>query len=666
MIPTREIYWNISGGKIVYLFMVISLALMVWGFWRRWRLWRLGGPEPRTDRPWERVKGFLKNAFAHARQLRESLPGLMHLFIFSSFGILFIATLMIAVEENFGVHFLHGTFYLFYSLITDIFGILGIVGLAIALMRRYIQRPERLDNILSDHVTLALLLAIFLTGFGVESLRMAATELREQAPFAPWSPGGYAAAHLFSSLSEPSLLMAHKAFWWVHAVLAFLFIGYVGWGKLSHIFYSSLNTYLRNLGPSGVIHPIDFEDESIETFGKSKINEYSWKQLLDLDACTRCGRCQDRCPAHLSEKPLSPKKVILDMGNHLAEWGPSLLAGKEPEGGTPLIGGAVQEDEFWSCLTCGGCHEACPVFIEHVPKMLEMRRYVVMMESRMPEDTKLFLKCMDERFHPWKGTPLSRTEWYEGMEVKELSKEPRAELLLWVGCTGSLVERTVKVAQAVARLLKTAGVDFGVLGEEEVCCGDPARRVGGEYTYQIHVQKLIETFKKYDIGRILTFCPHCYNTFKNEYPAFGGEFEVFHHTEFLSHLLREGRLKPSQTLGDGLLTYHDSCYLGRHNGLYEAPREIIRSLPGVSYREMELSRWKGFCCGGGGGHALMEIPIGERINNMRVDQVLQRGASTVALACPFCMVMFDDGIKNREAEGRLTALDIAELLEKAL
>ncbi len=687
MEPTREIYWNIAFGELIYLLAVIAVGAMGWGIWQRVQLWRLGGGEARFDRIPERLWGLVAEVFGHKRMLRESYPGLMHLFIFYGFFGALVATSLIAVQEWTGVHFLKGTFYLWYSLLADLAGIVGIVGIGMALWRRLVVRPPRITSVLDDHVALWLLLLVFVQGFLVEGLRIAATELRQNPSWAPWSPGGYAVALLLQDLGPGSLRGLHRISWWFHAVTAFVLIGYLGYGKFNHIWYGLLNIFFRNLSPSGKLAFIDIEaametrPDAIETLGVSRIEQYTWKGLLDLDACTNCGRCQDVCPAYLSGVPLSPRKLIQDMKAHLSAAGAARKKAPSPDEKTegeapapvPLFGEpapgaplpAVLEEELWGCRTCGACQQECPVYIEHIPKMVDMRRYLVMMESKTSEDARQFLKSLEDRHHPWVGAPHNREEWYEGLGVKVLGKGERAEYLFWVGCTGSMIDRNIEVTRAMVKILKAGGVDFAVLGPEEVCTGDPARRAGGEFTFQLCAKKNIATLGAYGVKKIITTCPHCFNTYKNEYPDFGGRYEVIHHTQLIGELIRSGRLRVKRAFDS--LTYHDPCYLGRHNGVYDAPREVLHQISKEGgFQELRRARDRSLCCGAGGGYAWMDDNPKRRINHMRLEDVKASGARTAAVSCPFCMQMFDDALKALDPDRQIRAADIAELVAEAL
>ena len=691
MEPAREVFWNIPFGEIIYALAAVAAGVFIYALYRRYKLWRLGGPDNRFNQLGKRTRLFLVSAadlllhrkffgvadgLGHRRFLlkdlrpREFYPGLIHFLIFAGCIIFLLGSFLDFISHYF-FHFLHGGFYLGYSLVVDVFGILVLLGVVLALVRRYLQRPDRLDNKAEDLIALFLILAVVASGFIVEGFRLAATELKTSPDWAPWSPGGYALALAFSGLSQTALLAWHQVTWWLHVLISLGAIIYVSlsWNRLWHIITATVNVFFRNLAPRGALVPIDIE--ATETFGAAKIEDFSWKHLLDLDACTRCGRCQDNCPAYLSGKPLSPKKLIQDLRSSLMERGPALLKNKTGaaspgEVGRTLIGGVVSEDEIWNCTTCYACQEVCPAGIEPVAKVMEMRRNLVLEQASIPETGESALKSIEARGHPWRGTTLSRTDWAEGLEVKTLADDSDIDVLFWVGCTEALEERSTRVARAIARILKLAGVNFGILGVEETCCGDPARRLGNEYLFQLQAQGNIERFQNYGIKKIVTGCPHCYNTLKYEYPPFGGDFEVVHHTRVIADLMREGKLGHIKSSG-GIITYHDACYLGRCDDIYDLPRQILHSIPGTNLVEMARNRERSFCCGAGGGHLwLEEQKQGQRINEMRTEQAMALNASVIATACPYCRQMFEDGIKSKEAETSLKAMDIAELIAEAI
>ncbi|RPJ52635.1 MAG: (Fe-S)-binding protein, partial [Acidobacteria bacterium] len=523
-------------------------------------------------------------------------------------------------------------------------------------VRRYGARPLRLWEPRRGEgyaLFLWLLLAVLVSGFLVEGLRIVAT----RDPWGLWSPGGWLTARALGGIGAGQLQLWHRLVWWGHAVLAFVFIALVPFTLIRHILVAPANIALRRPQPSGVLAPEALEEA--EHFGVSSIQGFPRKDLLDLLACTECGRCQAACPAWATGKPLTPKGVVIDLRDHL--YANTL---RQPDGRT-MVGEVVGEDAIWACTTCGGCHQACPVFIEPIPKLVDMRRFLVMEEARFPAPMQAALRGLENRGHPYQGAVPSRTAWAEGLDVPLLAEKGTAEYLYWVGCAAAFDERNQKVARAFARLLQAAGVDFAILGEEERCTGDFARRIGHEFLFQMQAQANVETLNRYGVTRILTTCPHCYNTLRHEYRPFGGTYEVLHHSEFLARLLREGRVRPGVT-ETRRLAYHDSCYLGRHNGIYGAPRAVLDGLPGVRRRELPRHAENSFCCGAGGGLMWSEERTGTRINVARTEEVLGADVEVVGTACPFCLSMFEDGIRAKDATERLRALDVAEVLAGAL
>jgi Fe-S oxidoreductase/nitrate reductase gamma subunit len=685
MVPSREIFWNIQYGEILYILGAIVIGVFAYAIYRRYRMWRLGTPDnrlaPLSKRVWAFIVTTIVDGIFHRKffgvanglgrrrlsagdlKPREFYPGIAHFLIFAGCIVLLLGAFLDFISHYF-FHFMQGSFYLGYSVVTDSFGILVLIGVILAVIRRYGQKPDRLDNTPDDLIALVLIGVVVVTGFIVEGLRIAATELKATPDWAAWSPGGFLLAQAFRGLSQESLLLWHRINWWLHMVIAFGAIAYVClyWNRLWHIVISPANVFFRSLKPKGALAPIDLE--KAEHFGASKIEDFTWKQLLDLDACTRCGRCQDNCPAYISGKPLSPKKMTQDLKRSFVERARLKTKTENPDSRRPLIGEVVTEDELWACTTCFACQEVCPVWVEPVNKVVDLRRNLVMEQANIPETAEGALRSIESRGHPWRGTTLSRTDWAEGLGVKTIAEDKDIELLFWVGCTEALEDRSLKVSQAVAKLLKLAGIKFAILGAEESCCGEPARRLGNEYLFQMQAQKNIELMKGYGVKRIVTACPHCFNTIKNEYPQFGGEFEVIHHTQLIARLIKEGRLKINKARGE-VVTYHDPCYLGRYNDIYQPPRQILKNIPGTKIVEMEQNRERGFCCGGGGGHMWLEEHTGRRINELRTEQALETKAQTVITACPFCLQMFDDGIKAKAAEEKLKVMDIAELVARS-
>ncbi len=687
MVPTREIFWNIRFGEIIYIPAIIATGILIHAIYQHYRVWRVGHPANRFKHLKKRIQNFTSIAlldgiihrkifgvasgsghgFTSAKDLlpREFYPGLVHFLIFTG-SIVFLLGAFLDFISYYFFHFMEGNFYLGYSAAVDSLGILAIIGVILAIVRRYIQKPERLDNRRDDLVSLLLILALILAGFIVEGLRIAVTELKLAPEWAPWSPGGYILALAFSELSQGTLLIWHRIMWWFHAFLALGAIAYVSlsYSKLSHIILAPINVFFRNLEPRGALVPIELE--TAETFGAAKIENFNWKQLLDLDACTRCGRCQDACPAYFSGKALNPKKVIQDLKTHLHEVYPVTPWGKPVESRPDMLTDIITAEVIWDCTTCFACQEVCPVYVEHIDKIIDMRRSLALERSHFPESAREVLNCLRAREHPWRGTTATRTDWSSGLGVKALSENSNIDILYWVGCTAALEGRNMKVSAATARILQAAGTNFGILGTEEICCGDPARRMGDEYLFQTLCRKNIELLKSYNVEKILTTCPHCFNTLKNEYPQFGGNFEVIHHTQFIADLIRDGKLKLGALNGNKVVAYHDSCYLGRYNDIYRAPRNILKAISGIKKVELACSGSRSFCCGGGGGHMWIDEEADKRINIRRTEQIIETKADIVATACPYCLSMFEDGLKTKGVGESVKAMDLSELVVQAL
>lgn len=680
----RQIYWNIPEHSLIYLVFTVVLVVFLYSCYHRYLLWTIGRPDKRTDKPVERIKSVLVYGFGHARLLKEPYPGVMHFFLFWAFVILFFLGAFLDFLQVFlGRHFLKGAGYLSISFLLDIVGLLAIAGIIMALVRRYVLKPSRLDSRPEDAYSLVLLLAIFTTGYLLEGLRITATG-------DPWiwaQPGGALFAAWSSGWPLSIKQTVHHIFWWVHGLLAMAFILYIPYSKLFHIFLGPVNQFCRSLEPKGNLVPLDLENEEIEVFGVEKIEDFTWKHLFDTEACTRCGRCQDNCPAFLSGKALSPKKLIQDLHDHFLEKAPIILAQRKASfQGNPgnnqhesavadrtaqailnkaLIGEVIAEEALWACTTCRACMEACPIFVEHVPKVVDMRRELVLMESRFPGQAQMAFRNIENNANPWGIGRATRADWAVDVGVKTLAEvKEGVEILYWPGCAGAFDVRNRKVTAATVKLLQAAGINFAILGTEEKCCGDSARRLGNEYLFQTLARENIEIMNSYQIKKIITQCPHCFNTLKNEYPQFGGNYQVLHHTQYLAGLIKEGRLKPGRKITK-IATYHDSCYLGRYNDVYREPREILNAI-GLYIIEMERHRDRSFCCGAGGGRMWLEEAEGRRINVMRIEQALERKPEIIATACPFCLTMLSDGLKYKGIEDGIEVLDLAELLAHSL
>ena len=678
---TREVFWNIQYTWLVYVLMVPTLAVFAWGFWLKIRRWRAGRPAARFDRLGERFKLFLRNAVGQGRTLRSRYAGLFHSLVYTGFIVLFLATTVVAIHHDTPLHIMKGHFYLiFQSLIVDIFGLFVLVGVALAAVRRWVSKPAKL--VYTDEASW-ILVAIFVmafTGFMVEGWRIAVTD----DVWAAWSPVG----NLFATASDPfmsdaAMQTGHVVVWWFHLAVAFGFIAWVPFSKMSHVVTAPLNIFTANLdGYGGSLKAIDFE--TAERFGINHLGDFTWKDLLDFDACTECGLCTDVCPANTVGKSLSPRDIILDLQALMHKRGDSLLANGSGNGSgsgngdaelLPIIDQktAVSPEALFACTTCAACMEACPVHIEHLPKIVDARRYLVMEEAEFPEGMMDMMNSLEQRKHPFAGTQFSRVDWTEGLDIDvmaDMDDPGEAEVLMWVGCGGALVERNRNTVRATAKLLKKAGVKFAILGREESCSGDPARRVGNEFLFEMLAKGNVETLGRYGVRKVVTSCPHCFNSFKNEYPQFGGQYEVYHHTQFLDQLVGSGRLQangPGAEANRGeTITFHDPCYLGRHNGEYDAPRNLLAQLGGARKVEMQRSRNQSFCCGGGGGMAFVDEPPDQRVNQERAQEAVDTGADVVAVGCPFCATMLDDGVNARRGDRDVKVKDVAELLWDAV
>jgi Fe-S oxidoreductase len=514
---------------------------------------------------------------------------------------------------------------------------------------------------------------VLFTGIIVEGLRLGGDEIPAgNENWSYWSPAGWVVAKILGGAGESTLLDVHTGFWWFHVVGAFGLLSLMAITKFRHIVFGPVNGFLKRPAGQAYLAPMgDFEAlmESGSSLGAGKLQDFTWKQLFDADTCVRCGRCTDACPAWTAGQPLSPMAIIQNLKTYMNHAGPLLIAGKDPAEHLEqeLVGGYIRDESLWACRTCMACVDACPVMIEHVPTIVDMRRYLVMEQARIPATAQAALQNIEQRGHPWSGTQLTRETWIgqlaaEGVDVPIF--DGTQEYLYWVGCSGALVERNLPITKAVAKLLVASGTSFGVLGQAETCNGDPARRMGNEFLFATMAEANATTMNELGVRRVITACPHCFNTFKNEYPDFGGKYEVTHHAEFLQMLVARGKLQPKAMAGQ-TITYHDSCYLGRGNGIYDAPRDVLSTIPGVKLVEMPRSGPNGMCCGAGGGNMWQE-ESGTRVNHLRAAEAANTGAQIVATACPFCIQMFEDGIpavQPNEDTRSIKAFDIAELLE---
>ena len=682
---TRQIYWNISHIWVMYLLLLPTAAVACYGIYRHFARWRSGLPAARFDRPADRVRLLVTHALAQRRTARNRYAGLFHRLITYGFIVLTIATTVVALDADFGTAIMRGNFYLYFqSFVVDIFGALVMIAILMAAARRYFTRPKNLVYTNEATVILAAIFLMCLQGFLIEGWRIAATN----DAWGAWSPFGNAVARASLQLmSVEAIRGAHGGVWWSHVVLSFGFIAWVPYTKMMHVITAPLNIYTASLLPLGAtLRSIDFE--KAESFGVNSLKDFTWKDLLDLDACTECGRCTSVCPANVVGKELSPRDIILQLRHLMHEEfriSDFEFRNVKPEdkngyaaSSNYLDQSTIRNSKFeiigavpatsplslWQCTTCAACMEACPVFIEQMPKIVDMRRHLVMEETEFPDTMQEAILSLERRGHPFSGTQATRLDWTEGLNVRQVSETTDAEVLLWVGCGGALIERNQRVTRATAQLLDQAGVKFAIMGREEKCSGDPARRIGNEFLFELLAKENIANLNRYSVKKVVTACPHCFNTFRNEYPQYGGVFEVFHHSEYLAALVSEGRLQAPMG-SDKKITFHDPCYLGRQNGVYDAPRELVQISTRQTVVEMERSRNKSFCCGGGGGMSFVEEPPDKRVNQERAREVLEAGADVLAVGCPFCMTMMEDGINSRRGERDVKVMDVSELLWEA-
>lgn len=656
---TREIYWNVGHGPWtlvpMYLLALGAIGLLVWGFMQRLKVYKLGQPLDRTDQPRERLKIALMNVLLQKKVTRIPWPGMVHGLFLWGFVLLVIGTTLIVIQADFtdlffDYIFLKGNFYKLFSIVLDFAGLICIIMLGGLLIRRYFFTPEGLEIKDDDLIMHSLLFAILVTGFLIEGSRMAVTELG--TPVANWSPIGYLVAQMISGMGEGGLRAMHKVTWWIHFLLVMLFFIIIPLTKFRHILTTSANYFFADRGPKGKLVSLDLEDEDAESYGASQLKDMTWKDIFDADACTLCKRCQDRCPAFATGKPLSPMKVVNQLGE---------VAFNDAEAN--LID-TVEKDALWSCTTCMACQDICPASIEHVSKIVEMRRSMVLMEGEFPgEEVMAAMEATEVNGNPLGIGYAERGDWAEELGVKSLSEDSDVDILYFVGCYGSFDKRNIAVAKSFVTLCQAAGVKVGILGKEEKCCGEPMRKMGNEYLYQTLAGENIETIKGYGVSKIVTSCPHCYNTLAKDYGDLDLDVEVVSYTVFLEELLDSGKLKVHS---EGLsCTYHDSCYLGRHNDIYEAPRKLIKAAGG-DLVEMEKSLDQSFCCSAGGGRIMAEEKIGERINVTRVNMAVETGVDVLVSNCPFCLTMFEDGVKGAEVEDKLAPKDITEILAERI
>lgn len=637
---------------------------------------KIGKPDDRFGNIGERIKQTLIVAIGQKKILRDKKAGPIHAGIFWGFLILLFSAAN-SVLTGFGIvnifNYL-GPIYSIITILTDIFIALIIIAVLGALYRRYIQKVERLPKNKDEKVeAFAILITIF---FIVTSLLFENAAMITLGTHPSWAvnPLASAIAPIFS-VSAASVI--YNVAWWLHIILILAFMNFLPYSKHLHVLTSVPNVFFSNLGPTNKLEKIDFEDESAEKFGIVDIDDLSWKTIMDGYTCTHCGRCTSVCPANQTGKILDPREIIVQIRHRTEDVAPIMLKQKEAKAAgneyqpteaeqvlldKKLVGDYVKPEALWQCTTCSACMEECPVNIEHVPAIVGMRRSLVLMEADFPQELAGAFNNIENNAAPWAFPQEERAKWAEGMDVQEAADKPNFDILFWVGCSGSFDDRSKNITQSFAKLMNKADINFAILGKEEACNGDPARRGGNEYLADMYVKMNIETMGNYNVKKIVTTCPHCFNTLKNEYPDFGGNYEVIHHSEFLEQLIDQGKLPFNHDVKKELsVVFHDSCYLGRLNKNYDSPRNTIKSIPGLTVLEPERNKDNGFCCGAGGARMFMEETEGKHINIERTEELLSTGAKTIALNCPFCMTMINDGVGSTGAEN-IQVKDISEIL----
>ncbi|SMQ81827.1 Fe-S oxidoreductase [Bacillus sp. OV166] len=643
----------------------------------------------------ERINAVLVNVFGQRKLFKDKKSGLMHLVLFYGFFIIQVGLVEIIIKGFIrGYEFPFGGAYKYFSLLQEWTVFLMLCALVYAFYRRYIEKLKRLQlkrDAKAAFVIIALItltIAILLS-LGFEKVMLGKNPDFSHAPFS----GVITAA--FSGIGKTAGTILFYLFWWLHLLTVLSFMVFVPQSKQAHELFAMFNIFFKKVGPVGKLSKIDFEDEGIEEYGVGKIENFTQQQLIDLYACAECGRCTNMCPASVTGKTLSPMHLIVKMRDHLTETGasitsrspwmpsfvsgtsalaPSLTAGLAAQETAStvempnLIGDVITEEELWACTTCRNCEDQCPVANEHVDKIIDLRRYLVMTEGRMPHEATRYFQNIERQSNPWGINRKERIKWREERDdiiVPTVNEVKEFEYLFWVGSMGSFDKRSQKIVQSFAKIMNTAGISFAILGNEERNSGDTARRMGNEFLFQQLCQENIVNFQANGVRKIVTIDPHAYNTFKHEYPEFGLEAEVYHHTELIWKWIQEGRIKPVKEVKEAI-AYHDSCYLGRYNNIYDIPRQILKSVPGVKILEMERNKENAMCCGAGGGRMWIEETQGKRINVERVEQALQLSPTMIGSNCPYCLTMLTDGTKAKEAEDQVRTMDIAEIVELSL
>jgi Fe-S oxidoreductase/nitrate reductase gamma subunit len=645
-------YAILSGFALVFLY----------GLYRRIRVYVKGSSPPALDHVAERIVRTIKNVFVQRKVAKKTYPGLMHILIYSGMIVLFIGTILVMIDSDLWVPLFHrqilvGYFYLTFETFLDAFGLVALAGLAIALFRRIVSKPPNLPTSRDDVFIFSILIVILLTGYLMEGIRLAV----DKPPWAPWSFVGYRVALLLDAggVVGPSLVRFYNSLWWFHALLAFTAVASIPYTKLFHIFTSPFNSLLVHLRPKGQLStPFDLRQVMASgsfdiKVGASELTDFSWQQRLSFDSCTRCGRCTNACPANAAGTLLSPMHLILKLRDQM-------FAQSQLDGGKAIIADVVNPEELWACTTCRACVNECPVLIDHVDSIVDMRRHLVA-EGKLDRPKRDFLTNLNNASNPYGLPQADRMKWAEGLDVKTPKEQPEFDVLYWVGCSGSYDPRNQAVSRAMVKILQASHVNFVILGTEERCNCEAARRLGEEGRFQQSAIELIELFKKYKVKEVLTQCPHCLNTFRNEYSEFGSTFRVIHHSQFIEQLIKTGKLK-LKVGTEKVVTFHDPCYLGRYNGVFDSPRQVVSSLENVKLNEMKRSRENSFCCGAGGANFWYKVEQKKKVSAIRFEEAQESHANVVATACPFCTSMLEDASVAAGAKESIQILDIAELV----
>ena len=649
---------------ILGFLVILAATRFFFVLWPKYKVLLQAASENRFNKPITRLWNTVRIAIFQTKILKEAKSGWMHAFIFWGFLVLLLRAIwFFIIGFSPSVEFSLGWVEAPYYLLKDLFVVLVSLAASYALYRRLVKKPKRLTLSAEGIVILSLIIVIMVSDAFFDAGWQARNHQLELSGI--WI--GRSIAPILNIYGSDFVVNIHNLAYWTHVVCVLYFLTLLPNSKHLHIVTSIPNVFFSRIPEKGNgLHRIDFENEEQGIFGVSKIDEFSWKKLLDLHSCTECGRCDVVCPALASDKPLSPKQLTVDLRDHLNDEAQFLLGkGQEKRNISVLLGGVINDETLWSCTTCGACEEECPVMIEYVNKIVDLRRGLVLMENRYPSEFINVFKSLETQSNPWGFGRNTRSDWAKELDVKIWDKNNPTEYLYFVGCNGAFDDRGKKIAESVVHSLRSAGVDFSILGNDEGCTGDPARRAGNEYLFDLLASRNAELFKEKSIIKIVTHCPHCFNSLKNEYSEFGVDLDVIHHSELLEYLIKEGN-DIGKRRESGNVVYHDSCYLGRHNKIYDEPRKIIaHSSESGEVMEVDASRENGSCCGAGGGRFLLEEKTSKRMSHQRIDQLMEANPDTIAVSCPFCVLMLEDALKAKNLQDKVKVKDISELANEA-